>query len=181
MKTRIVKVNISSAGGTASKSAKTYKVTLPNSWMAELGVDTESREMMLSFDGKRITLSRFVCGKEFAVLGLEQGHDVRVFRFYEGFILCTTIYADFTDGTLTAENHVDDPVKTAFGNNSLPTWEDFQSFLEDRCVPRQRAGLREYLEAIGVGEYCPIEIIKKTAGRMAEDNQWLEMESYCER
>jgi hypothetical protein len=37
--------------------------------------------------------------------------------------------------------------------------------------------LREYLEVIGVGEYNPIEIIKKTGGRMAEDNQWLDMES----
>ena len=47
--------------------------------------------------------------------------------------------------------------------------------LEERCVPRQRAGLREYLEVIGVGEYDPLEIIRKTAGRMAEDSQWLEL------
>jgi len=66
---------------------------------------------------------------------------------------------------------------TAFGNNTLPTWEDFKLFLEDRCLPRQRAGLQEYLDAIGVGEHDPIEIISKTAGRMAEDNQWLEMEA----
>ena len=43
-------------------------------------------------------------------------------------------------------------------------------------MPRGRDGLREYLEAIGVGGYEPLEIIQKTAGRMAEDNQWLEIE-----
>jgi hypothetical protein len=43
-------------------------------------------------------------------------------------------------------------------------------------VPRQRAGLREYLEALGVDQYDPIAIIEKTAGRMAEDNQWLSIE-----
>jgi hypothetical protein len=77
---------------------------------------------------------------------------------------------------LKAVNHIYDPVKTAFGNNLLPTWEDFQFFLQERCIPRQRAGLQEYLETIGVSEYDPVEIINKTAGRMAEDNQWLEMD-----
>ena len=76
---------------------------------------------------------------------------------------------------MSAKNHVVDPVKTAFGNNPRPSWADFQAFLEERCVPRQRAGLREYLEAIGVAEYDPLQIIQKTKGRMAEDQQWLEV------
>ena len=176
MKKRVAKVNISSAGGTASVGSKTYKVTLPNAWMMELGIDEGSRELEISFDGKQIILSRFTNGEEFAVRSLERKHDVRLLRLFDGSNLCTTIYADFTNETLKALNHICDPVKTAFGNNSLPSWEDFQVFLQERCIPRQRAGLREYLEAIGVSEYDPIEIIKKTAGRMAEDNQWLEME-----
>ena len=66
-------------------------------------------------------------------------------------------------------------LRTAFGNNLRPSWADFQAFLEERCIPRQRAGLREYLEAIGVAEYDPLQIIRKTQGRMAEDQQWLEV------
>ena len=42
----------------------------------------------------------------------------------------------------------------------------FEDFLEERCVPRSRSGIREYLETIGVEEYNPLEIIKKTKGRM---------------
>ena len=176
MEKRIAKVNISSAGGTAAQGARTFKVTLPTSWMDALDISADKRELELSFDGKQIVLFRCQTVGEFAAKKLEQGHDVRVFRFFYCDKLCTTICADFTDETLKAENHVDDPVKTAFGNNALPAWEDFQAFLEDRCVPRGRAGLREYLEAIGVGAYDPFEIIKKTAGRMAEDSQWLEVE-----
>ena len=176
MKKRVAKVIISSAGGTASSGAKTYKVTLPNVWMKELGIDEGNRELEITFDGKQIILSRCMNGEDFAAQSLEQKHDVRVLKLYDGNNLCTTIYADFTKEMLKVENHISDPVKTAFGNNPFPTWEDFQFFLEERCIPRQRAGLREYLEVIGVIEYNPIEIIKKTAGRMAEDNQWLEME-----
>lgn len=176
MEKRITRVNISAAGGTAALGARTCKVTLPTSWLEELGVSEERREMELSFNGEQITIARRLSGEEFATRKLALGHDMRVLRFYDRSKLCTTIYADFTDETLTAENHTVDPVKMAFGNRTLLTWADFQSFLEERCVPRQRAGLREYLEVIGLSEYDPLSIIQKTGGRMAEDEQWIEME-----
>ena len=131
--------------------------------------------MELAFDGNQIVLSRQMTAEEFAEKKTAQGHDVRQLKFFDGDKLCTTIFADFTDETLSVRNHIDNPVKMAFGNNVLPTWSDFQEFLEDRCIPRQREGLREYLDAIGVIEYDSFEIITKTAGRMAEDNQWLEI------
>ena len=176
MEKRIAKVNISSAGGTASRGARTIKVTLPTAWVDAMGVEAGNREVELSFDGKQIVLSRCLTGAEFATWKLEQNHDVRRFMFYDGDKLCATIHADFTDETVTAENYAANPAKTAFGNNALPTWENFQEFLEDRCIPRGRAGLREYLDAIGVGGYDPIEIIGITSGRMAEDDQWLDVE-----
>ena len=42
-------------------------------------------------------------------------------------------------------------------------------------VFHERAGIREYLEALGLVEYDPLEIIKRTQGRMAEDDQWIEV------
>lgn len=168
MEKRTAKVNISAAGGTAAKGSRTCKVTLPTTWLEAMGINESQRELELSFDGERITLSRPDAVSD-------AGHDVRTFRFYDGQRLCTTILADFTVRTVSAENYVADPVKTAFGNNPHPTWADFQAFLEERCIPRQRAGLREYLETIGVAEYDPLQIIQKTKGRMAEDQQWLEI------
>lgn len=176
MEKRIAKVNISAAGGTAANGARTCKVTLPNAWIDKLGVTAEHREVEFLFDGKQIVISACKNGNKFASRKLSLGHDVRLIQFYDNDILCTTIYADFTDETLIAENYIDNPIKTAFGNKTKLTWDDLLFFLEDRCIPRGRAGLREYLEAIGVFEYDPLGIIKKTAGRMAEDNQWLQVE-----
>lgn len=176
MERRIAKMNISSAGGTASSGSRTYKITLPTSWVEAMGLEENLRELELTFDRQTITLSRHLDGPEFAAQQLASGHEVRVLRLYDGDKLCSTIYADFTGQTLAVENQSVLLVKTAFGNNPLPTWEDFQRFLEERCIPRQRAGLREYLEALGLEEYDPLAIIEKTGGRMAEDQQWLTME-----
>lgn len=176
MERRAAKINISSAGGTASSGSKTYKATLPATWLAAMGIDGEHRELELAFDGTKITLSRRLHGSEFAERQLARGHDVRVLRLYDGNTLCSTIYADFTEKSVAVENQAVPLIKTAFGNQAFPVWADFQNFLAERCVPRQRAGLREYLETLGLDEYDPLAIIEKTGGHMAEDQQWLTIE-----
>lgn len=95
--------------------------------------------------------------------------------FFIGDILCTKICADYTERNLAVENHTENFVKTAFGNNQAPSWQDFENFLDERCVPRNRDGLQYYLDAIGVDEYDPLKIIAVTKGRMAEDDQWIEI------
>ena len=174
MDRRIAKLIVGKAGGTAGKDSKTYKVSLPSKWVAELGLaDTK---MEISFDGERIMISPHLSMDGYIEKKKTLGHKLMKFEFYDGEILCTQIIADFTDETLSVENMTDHIVKTAFGKNETPTWEDFQNFLEERCLPRSRSGIREYLEAIGVEEYDPLEIIKKTDGKMAEDNQWIKWE-----
>lgn len=170
---RIAKVNFSRAGGTAGGNAQTCKVTLPSSWLRELGICEDARDVVLSFDGDRICIAPKCSGEQFAARKKTLGHAVKRISYYDQTQLCSTIFADFTDQTLVAENHVEDFVKTAFGNHQTPDWSDFMTFLSSRCIPSRRAGLREYLEAIGVGEYDPMEIIQKTQGRMAEDQQWV--------
>ena len=132
--------------------------------------------MELSFDGSTITIARRMSVDEFISAKRENGHALTKLSYFDGEKLCTTIIADSTERVLYIENHTDRVIKTAFGNNLVPTWEDLQHFLEERCIPRARAGLREYLETIGVEEYDPVEIIKKTEGRMAEDEQWIRIE-----
>ncbi len=175
MEKRTAKVNFSTAGGTAAHGAKTCKITLPMTWIEALGLHPDNREVELTFDGHQIILTRRLSNREFTEQKRALGHDLRCLRFYDGNQLCTTITADFTDETLAVENHTDNPVKTAFGNNSCPSWADFQDFLQERCIPKERAGLREYLDALGLDDYHPLEIIQKTHGRMAEDAQWIEM------
>ncbi len=176
MERRIAKVNMSAAGGTAGEGAKTCKVTLPTAWLKQLGIDETNRQLELSFDGAQISVVPHLDFGAFSAAKQALGHKLCVLRFYDANRLCSTILADFTDHTLRVRNENVELVKTAFGKNELPFWEDFAQFLEERCVPRARSGLREYLDAIGVAEYDPMEIIRKTQGRMAEDQQWLEVE-----
>lgn len=176
MERRIAKVNISAAGGSAGEGAKTCKVTLPSTWLSALGIDQAKREIILSFDGERITVSPMLSMEEYAGRKLAVEHQIYSFQYYDANQLCTLIYADFTDQTLQVRNDTADLVKTAFGKKALPTWDDLLAFLEERCIPRGRAGLRDYLADIGADEYDPLEIIKRTAGRMAEDDQWLKVE-----
>lgn len=70
-------------------------------------------------------------------------------------------------------NFTDDRISRAFGIRTEPTWEDYEAFLESRCMPRTRYGIKEELENMGLDFYDPVLIIEKTAGRVYEDSQWL--------
>ena len=173
METRNAKLIINKSGGTASEKSKTYRVTIPNSWVEQLGISEENREIELSFDGAEITVRRKQTMQEYK--DTHNSNKLLQLQFYHGNSLCTTILADETAEKVLIENHTSDSLYTAFGVNNNPDWQDYQNFLEERCIPKSRAGLQEYLNAIGVDEYHPLEIIRKTKGRMAEDRSWLEV------
>ncbi len=174
MEKRLGKIIVGSAGGNASKGSKGYKISLPSQWVNQLELTKQRVE--LTFDGEKITLTPILSIEKFIELKKAQGDKLIIFRFFDKDKLCTEICADFTDKTLSFRNKTQSLVKTAFGKKQVPTWDDFEEFLEERCIPRDRSGIREYLEAIGIDEYDPIEIIKKTAGKMAEDQQHIEIE-----
>lgn len=176
MEHRTGKIIVGSAGGTAAAGSKTYKVSIPSLWIKEMELNESKRNIELMFDGNGIYITAEKTIEEFVSQKRTMEHQLKKLSFFDDNELCSIIYADFTDKTLKAENHTEDIVKTAFGNNKIPTWDEFMDFLEERCIPKKRSGIREYLEAIGVAEYNPLEIIKKTKGKMAEDKQWIEIE-----
>ena len=55
---RRTRVIIHSAGGNASKNAKSFKISLPSKWMHELAIDHENREIVMTFDGERIVIEK---------------------------------------------------------------------------------------------------------------------------
>lgn len=99
-----------------------------------------------------------------------------ILKLYSPRGLGTIIYADYKNKKVTIENKTDRILDTAFGVNQNPTWEEYEAFLEDRCFPRTRDKLKLVLADIGVSCYDPLQIIRKTQGRMAEDHLWLEIE-----
>ena len=121
---RKAKILINKAGGTAGADAKNYRVALPSAWINELGIDEESREVVLQFDGESITIRRAVSGgySDFVDTARRHGHELLVLHFYDGNALCTKICADRTMRTLAIENHTADVLRTAFGVNQNPTW-----------------------------------------------------------
>ena len=163
METRSAKLIVNKSGGTASEKSKTYRVTIPNSWVEQLGISEENREIELSFDGTEITVRRKQTLREYKKT--HNRNKLLQLCFYHGNSLCTTILADETAEKVLIENHTDNPLYTAFGVNDNPCWQDYQNFLEERCIPKSRAGLQEYLNAIGVDEYNPLEIVRKTKGK----------------
>lgn len=138
MERRLARINSSTAGGTAGAGAKTHKVTLPSRWLRAMGITDEEREVELTFDQNRIVITKVVTIEEFISEKKAQSHCVEKLKFWNSKTLCTTIAVDFTDHTLCVENHTRQLVKTAFGKNRLPAWEDLMAFLEERCIPRQR-------------------------------------------
>ena len=58
MEQRSGKVIISKSGGNASPNSYGCKVSIPKTWVDNMGITPEKREITLSFDGDRITIER---------------------------------------------------------------------------------------------------------------------------
>ncbi len=175
MESRLAKISVCGVGGTAGKGSKTYKLSLPSTWVAAMKAAGGDGRVILSFDGEEINVRPKQSADRYRASRLARGHKLLEIRYFNGKMLSTLIYADRTVRDLSVENYTDQTVKTAFGKNQNPSWEDLEAFLEERCIPRRRSGLREYLETLGLDEYDPLAIIRKTGGRMAEDDQWMEV------
>lgn len=67
MEIRKAKVIVGAAGGSAGKGSKTYKISLPTSWVEAMKLNMEQREVELSFDGERIILSKHLPLQDFVV------------------------------------------------------------------------------------------------------------------
>ena len=175
MEERIANIMINKSGGNSGRNSKNYRVSLPSLWIKQLGISEDNRQVTLQFDGEciRIAPVRSKDYQTFLIEGRKQNHQMQILYFYDDDTLCTKICADLSSCQVAVENLTDDLLRTAMGNNPDPSWKDYQDFLEERCIPRQRDGLRSYLKELGLDQYDAFEIIRKTEGRMAEDHHWI--------
>ena len=95
--------------------------------------------------------------------------------YKKGFCVCTVIDVNETAREVQIRNYVRDPMLTAFGVNTEPTYEEYEAFLESRCFPRTRDKMKLELRKLGIPFYDPLLIIEKTEGRMAEDDFRIEI------
>ena len=90
--------------------------------------------------------------------------------------VCTVIDVDESSQTVKIKNFVRNRQYRAFGLNESPTYRDYCDFLESRCFPRERDKMKLILREMDLPFYDPLMIIKRTEGRMAEDDFWLRVE-----
>lgn len=89
--------------------------------------------------------------------------------------VCTAIYIDYKNKKIKIINRTDDILKKPFGILSEPTWEDFEYFLSERCMPSTRATKKEILKSIGLDFYDPVQIIEKAQGRTPDDDFYIKI------
>lgn len=85
----------------------------------------------------------------------------------------TIIDVDYFLEKIRIENLTDAIMSRAFGIKEKPDWEDYQYFLESRCMPRTRYGIRDELKYMEIDVYDPFQIIQITKGRVHGDHQYL--------
>ena len=90
--------------------------------------------------------------------------------------VCTVIDADDQNRKVWIQNFTDRIQYRAFGKTEHPTYDQYEQFLEERCFPPTRDKMKLVLKELDLPFYDPIMIIRKTEGRMAEDEFWLKLE-----
>ena len=177
MEIREVKVSSCVPGGTAGAGAKSYRISLPSSWVKQLGLENGDSKAELVFDGETIVI-RPKQSEDMTIFisqAIKLEHVVVKYEYYDKDVLCSTIVCDFTSKAVLVKKHTEVILKTAFGVNMSPSWDDFMEFLEERCVPKTRENVDLILENMDLTVYDPVKIVEITQGRMAEDNQWLKI------
>lgn len=86
---------------------------------------------------------------------------------------CSVILVDFRNEKICVINHTDNPILRPFGIKAKPTWEDFNAFLDERCIPKERFMIKQVLKDLGLEQYDALRILEKTGGRTGEDDMWM--------
>lgn len=56
--TREMRIMINKAGGNAGQNSLNYKMSIPSAWANKLGITENSRNVLVTFDGKKIMIQR---------------------------------------------------------------------------------------------------------------------------
>ncbi len=96
--------------------------------------------------------------------------------YMNGDDISTIIDVDVINRKVRFRNYTDDLLLRAFGIKERVTYEEYESFLESRCFPRERDMIKLELSALGLPYYDPFLIVEKTQGRLEDDDCWIRIE-----
>ena len=86
------------------------------------------------------------------------------------------VEVDYSAKTVVYRPYTEDVYALPFGVNKTPTIADVVRFLESRCFPKERSNCKQILKDLGLDEYTPLEIVRKTHGRQYEDFCWVKFD-----
>lgn len=55
---RELKIMFNKSGGTASKNSYSPKISIPKSWLDDMGITLDEREIIASYENKKITIEK---------------------------------------------------------------------------------------------------------------------------
>ena len=84
MNTRTANLIVGTSGGTAGKNATNYKLALPSTWIKEIGLTPEQRQVELRFDGASIVITRKLSFAEFLEASRHAEHKVTALLLFRG-------------------------------------------------------------------------------------------------
>lgn len=89
--------------------------------------------------------------------------------------LMTDVWFNYHTNYIRVVNHSDDWRNLFFGRKKPDeiTLADLDYVLEDHCIPRSRANVKEYLHNIGLDIYDPLAIVHITHGFVANCKEWI--------
>ena len=88
METRTANLIIGTSGGTAGGNATNFKLALPSTWIKEMGLTPEQRQVELRFDGASIVITRKLPFAEFLEASRHAERKTLLLSCYSGDALC---------------------------------------------------------------------------------------------
>jgi hypothetical protein len=80
----------------------------------------------------------------------------------------------YNDDSIEVKDYSNEPVRLPFGTwGSKATLKDVEDFLATRCFPKSRFNCKQILNSGDIQFYNPLEICRKTQGRMSDDEFWI--------
>ena len=96
--------------------------------------------------------------------------DLKFEVFYKNDLICRVYLNRNTQKVIIENQGYTFPIYP-FKDNVTP--EDVLDFLEERCIPKSRANIKEILSSLGLSSYDPEAICRKTHGLMFDDYIWI--------
>jgi len=99
-------------------------------------------------------------------------YPLRMF-YMSGYSINTVIDVDMIRSKVKFKNYTSNILLRAFGNKEEVSYIDFEKFLESRCFPSTRDKMKIELDSLNLKAYDPLSIIRKTKGRMVDDECYI--------